>query len=1579
MEKSYKILKSIFSILLFLQGLYLISDKKVEATAANYIDGALSVKTWSNEAGDYPSTLILLNDKRTILSSGYNFYGILGRGNTPDSNINRETKLGVSDTSEVLGEIESMSVSETNSILLDSYGDVYLAGRTDLYAKGDGTTTVIETLRNREVTLTWSRKFMRLNLEPLGGAKVVQAVAGYGSVILLAENGDVWVTGYNPYGQLGVEAGDFVRRFTRVFSGAKEIVAGQGVLALSTWIITTEGKVMASGYNGTGVFNTGDFASRRQFSQVETPTPTKAGVKQIVVGDRHVNILMEDGTLFTGGGNLYGTMGVGPSRPSGQLFTTYSNVTNEIKFPQPIKRLFTGVRSSWLELEDGTLWATGTNSDQNLGYKFERDSVPYGENTYHQVSNPERLVENNTYAGRNVIIKSEGVDNPIDVMASALGTLLIDANGRLKIVGRSYYQQIGPKSSNEFDSIDVDRFIYNPRIQFFNGKKEDENRIIVDPTSMKLGLGKVDVNQGAPEVELIYELRRDGSLNPFRTRTVSLKDGPVEVTMADLTLFPGNYTITSYRKTATGPRLESTPIERRFTLSVNYGKPGIDTENKFILVGTEFNPRDDVYALNDDLIDITTEVTVVENNVDTQKIGSYNVTYSITNQGLLEGTTVKKSIRVTVIDQFTSYDENTAIRSEPWTIKLNDYQEYTSEELIALAKVYAWDVTSNSEISPTVSSNEIKRAPGPYFVTFSGNSVISQTHINIIDEKTTEDRDTGFLLEDFTIDISEFTTAGTVADDTLIRNAKGKAWSLSEGSQLNQVIVNKANISSKLGVYQVQIGAESLAKDEAGKSLYTTVKTAKVSVIDTNTTYDSQTLLQAVPFSIRTSEAAELLEDTVVANEQLKIKANVKAWDRLAGQMLDSADIVIRENEIKAEEGLYSVTYALKNSVTGQQLLNKVAVIVTDKDTKEFISAQGFVIGSDEVKGANFVKLAKAKAYDITNPDKILEIPLQLKGEKPTAKGLHPLTFTTKRGEKKEVNVLIINSPVTEQNEQLYANDFEIALVDIETADFVKLAQAAAWDISNNQNPQAVPLFLSSEKPTDLGRYQITFKTAANTMITVTVTVKTEVVIDQKTQEIISANDFTMDLEAAKGANKELLIAASQATARTFLGQLVDIKSAIIEGDVLEAGRYKVIIKTEKGTLATVTATITEQQPDQEIIEATDFYISLATAENIDKKQAIILAKAEAKMINSGKEVEITTVEGLEGLSEEGIKPLVFSTSRGTKKKINVYISTELVTDDKMGELIAANNFTISYESAKGATSQDLIAKAKAKALKIEDNSELSILDITPLTAIVQGGQYPITFKTAKGTEITVTATVEQRIPKYLLEANDIIMDISEVAKAENVAQLILEKSAAKVTNRETAEVITGIEIQNLEQVLIKEGKYILTLTFSEPEMKSRMFNGIYSKEISVTITHKLPELTVATILASDTPIISGTATAGVIVAITIPDQTTIEVIAKDGNWLVRPSASLNPGDIVRAVATDQFGGQSAKLELIVQASENEETTKVPPTEQPPGGTLPVTGQNNDVILLASALLMILSALALVLIRKKKGRIILKK
>ena len=108
-------------------------------------------------------------------------------------------------------------------------------------------------------------------------------------------------------------------------------------------------------------------------------------------------------------------------------------------------------------------------------------------------------------------------------------------------------------------------------------------------------------------------------------------------------------------------------------------EPTITAENKELYTGTEFDPKKDVTAYDQEDGDITNKINVTSNNVDTTKKGTYQVTYQVTDSS---SSTTTKTITVTVLEnnapEITAEDKVITINTEfneLKDVKANDQED----------------------------------------------------------------------------------------------------------------------------------------------------------------------------------------------------------------------------------------------------------------------------------------------------------------------------------------------------------------------------------------------------------------------------------------------------------------------------------------------------------------------------------------------------------------------------------------------------------------------------------------------------------------------------------------------------------------------------------------------------------------------------------------------------------------------------------------------------------------------------------------------------------------------------------------
>ena len=94
-----------------------------------------------------------------------------------------------------------------------------------------------------------------------------------------------------------------------------------------------------------------------------------------------------------------------------------------------------------------------------------------------------------------------------------------------------------------------------------------------------------------------------------------------------------------------GGNIISTPNESEEKEEIPNKKPSIDASDKVIKVDTKFDPLEGVTATDGEDNDITKDIKVTKNTVDTSKEGEYEVRYEVTDS---KGQTVDKTITVSV-------------------------------------------------------------------------------------------------------------------------------------------------------------------------------------------------------------------------------------------------------------------------------------------------------------------------------------------------------------------------------------------------------------------------------------------------------------------------------------------------------------------------------------------------------------------------------------------------------------------------------------------------------------------------------------------------------------------------------------------------------------------------------------------------------------------------------------------------------------------------------------------------------------------------------------------------------------------
>ncbi|CAM4345050.1 DUF5011 domain-containing protein [Listeria ivanovii] len=151
--------------------------------------------------------------------------------------------------------------------------------------------------------------------------------------------------------------------------------------------------------------------------------------------------------------------------------------------------------------------------------------------------------------------------------------------------------------------------------------------------------------------------------------------------------------------------------------------PVINATDKTIKQGDAFNPLNEVTATDAKDGDITKDVKVTTNAVDTNKAGVYDIEYSVTNSSKL---TTTKGIKVTVEEVALTANTAPVIHAKDQTIK--DGDAFDALKGVTATDKEDGDLTAKIKITKdTVKNSEKGVYQGTYTVSDSGNLSASLT------------------------------------------------------------------------------------------------------------------------------------------------------------------------------------------------------------------------------------------------------------------------------------------------------------------------------------------------------------------------------------------------------------------------------------------------------------------------------------------------------------------------------------------------------------------------------------------------------------------------------------------------------------------------------------------------------------------------------------------------------------------------------------------------------------------------------------------------------------------------------------
>ena len=264
-----------------------------------------------------------------VWSWGYNNYGQLGHGDTAGRAIAKRIEFFVEHDIQ----IKHIVTGRPNyydygcAFFLTTQGEVYACGYNSNGSLGNGTNT---------------HQYTPVRCGALANI-VSLAVSGQAySVYVIDEDKRLWVWGWNGTGQLGL--GDLVERRSPILhpslhSVTKAVITcgyqTDGKIAVGNGLVLLDdGTLWSTGYNGYGQLGHGDTTTRNSFSQIQHA----ATFIDIATGDGRypaVAAITDNNELYGWGYNGYGQLGTGdtthqhmPTKPS----TDFQGQVNKVCF-----------------------------------------------------------------------------------------------------------------------------------------------------------------------------------------------------------------------------------------------------------------------------------------------------------------------------------------------------------------------------------------------------------------------------------------------------------------------------------------------------------------------------------------------------------------------------------------------------------------------------------------------------------------------------------------------------------------------------------------------------------------------------------------------------------------------------------------------------------------------------------------------------------------------------------------------------------------------------------------------------------------------------------------------------------------------------------------------------------------------------------------------------------------------------------------------------------------------------------------------------------------------------------------------
>ncbi|MBC2100263.1 DUF5011 domain-containing protein [Listeria booriae] len=541
--------------------------------------------------------------------------------------------------------------------------------------------------------------------------------------------------------------------------------------------------------------------------------------------------------------------------------------------------------------------------------------------------------------------------------------------------------------------------------------------------------------------------------------------------------------------------------------------PVITASDKTLKKGGSFDPMAGVSASDTEDGNITSSVSVTANDVDTSAVGTYHVTYSVTDS---DGNTTTKTITVTV----TSNDAPVIVASDQ-TIK-------KGKAFDVMAGVSASDLEDGNVTSGiTVTANDVDtNTVGTYHVTYSvtdsdGNTTTKTITVTItsndaptfttsdvylkVGDKfnpyagiTASDTEDGDLTDRIDIDSSnvDMTQAGTYAVEYSVTDSDNNTTKITRHVYVrtnDKPVIHASDQTFKAGASFDPLAGMSASDTEDGD--ITANVTVTANDVDANqagtyhvtysvTDSDDNTTTKTITITVLTNEKPVITaaDITQKAHRSVDPMAGVTASDLEDGDL--TANIKIIANDINIDvPGEYHVTYSVLDS-DGNETEKTITVTI--------LSNEAPVIHGQDITfkaGKAFDPMAGVTASDTEDGDITSAIEMTANDVNPDVAGVYHVTYSVTDSDGNTTEATYTVTVLTNEKPVIHATDQTLTYGQA----FDPMAGVTAEDLEDGDLTGSIKIIANDVNPLQAGIYHVTYSVTDadgnETQITITVLV----------------------------------------------------------------------------------------------------------------------------------------------------------------------------------------------------------------------------------------------------------------------------------------------------------------------------------------------------------------------------------------------------------------------------------------------------------------------------------------------------------